>query len=480
MENSKEEKGPARVLLGAVSSGAGKTTVTCGLLAALAGRGRKAVSLKCGPDYIDPMFHRSVLGIKSTNIDTFFCGRERIRQRLAAFAGNADLAVLEGVMGYYDGIGGTTVQASTYEVACATETPVILIVDAGGISLSVAAVVGGFLRFKDDSRIRGVIFNRMSGTLYERIRPVVERECGIRSYGYVPVTKEAVLQSRHLGLMLPEEAENWEKRLSVLAGIMEECLDIDGILELAGSAPVLENEEKTDVISGRENAQEADILAEPGLSSGKVRIAVSRDEAFCFCYDENLELLKEAGADIVFFSPMHDTGLPDADALLLTGGYPELHARTLAGNERMRREVREAVRSGMPCMAECGGFMYLHRTLEDDKGKKWEMAGVLQAETFPAGKRTHFGYITVTAKNGMFFGCPTGPVRGHEFHYYESTDCGNGCRAQKPVGAEGWECMHMSDTLAAGFPHLSYASNPETARAFVQAALKYRRRNVEV
>ena len=488
--NGQAAAGTPRVLMAGVSSGVGKTTIVCGLLAALTARKQRVVSVKCGPDYIDPMFHRSVMGIKSTNIDTFFCSHPQVRRRLASFAADAQVAVLEGVMGYYDGIGGDTDLASTYEIARATRTPVILIVDAAGMSLSAAAVVRGFLEFREDSGIKGVIFNRMSAGVYAKIAPIVERDCGIRAYGHVPVSPDVVLESRHLGLVLPAEVPEWKNRLNILAGRLEEYLDLDGILELARTAPPLDIDSLSEAEPGSQdldpdgwnvldiqnirNVREEVPEDLSAAAADRVRIAVSRDEAFCFCYDENLEILRREGADLVFFSPLHDGELPKADALLLTGGYPELHACELEKNRRMRTKIREAVSGGMPCAAECGGFMYLHRTLRDPEGRVFEMAGVLPGETYPAKCRTHFGYITVTPKDGRFFGRTAGLVRGHDFHYYESTDCGDGCLAEKPRGGRMWECMHMTDTLAAGFPHLSYASSPETARAFVEAARAYR------
>ena len=224
-----------RILLAAGASGSGKTLITCGLLQVLVNRGLRVASFKCGPDYIDPMFHRQVIGTHSANLDTFFTSGERTRYLLAANAEDSDLAVMEGVMGYYDGVGGTTTRASAYDLADVTDTPVILIVNSKGMSLSLMAYLKGFLEYRENSHIQGVIFNQMSPMLYPRMKKLAE-ELGVRALGYVPVVSDCVIESRHLGLVLPEEVPELKERLEKLSKILEETLDIEGILSLASGA----------------------------------------------------------------------------------------------------------------------------------------------------------------------------------------------------------------------------------------------------
>ena len=336
-----------RILLAAGSSGSGKTLITCGLLEALVERGLKTASFKCGPDYIDPMFHSRVIGTKSRNLDTFFTGSEVTKYLLTRNARDCEIAVMEGVMGFYDGVAGTTTTASAYDLAKVTDTPVILIVNSRGMSVSLAAYVKGFLEYKKDSHIKGVIFNQMSPMLYPRMKKLLEEELGVAVLGYVPKVEDCVIESRHLGLVLPDEIPELKDRLHKLAGVLEETLDIDRILELAGEAPDLLDAKPESVTDFR--------LSEP------VRIGVAEDEAFCFFYADNFRLLGEMGAEIVPFSPMEDKQLTDdLDGLLLYGGYPELNGKKLEQNTTMKDMIREKLKAGMPCMAECGGLMYLH------------------------------------------------------------------------------------------------------------------------
>lgn len=451
--------GYPRILIGAVSSGSGKTMITCGILQAFVNRGLKTASFKCGPDYIDPMFHSKVIGTRSKNLDTFFAGENNTRYLFAKEAKGMDISVMEGVMGYYDGVGGTTFQAGAYDLASVTRTPAVLIVDTKGMSMSVAALVKGFAEFVPDSGICGVILNRMSGMLYPKIKEQIERRTGVRVYGYVPVIHDFVIESRHLGLVLPDEVEELERKLNGLAGVLEETLDLDGLLELAHTAP--------DPVYTK---PELPMMSYPA----KPRVGVAMDEAFCFYYKDNLELLSELGADVVEFSPLHDRELPEGlNGLLFGGGYPELFARQLSQNHTMLQSVRKAILGGMPCLAECGGFMYLHRRMEDMEHTMYDMAGVIDGEVFRTPKLTRFGYVTVTANADCLCGPAGTQFRAHEFHYFDSTACGVGFHAQKPVGKRGWDCIQCKGNLQAGFPHLYYYSNPKAAAEFLMRCAEF-------
>lgn len=448
-----------RVLFCACSSGSGKTLITCGFLQALKNRGIEAASFKCGPDYIDPMFHERVIGTRASNLDTFFAPPQTVRYLLAENAKGCDLAVIEGVMGYYDGVGGVTHRASAYDVSCVTDTPAILLVNSAGMSGSLAACIKGFLEYEKDSRIRGVIFNQMSPMLYPRMRALVEERTGVRVLGYVPKLKDCVLESRHLGLVMPQEVPALLEKLDDLAHTLEETLDIDGILELAGKAPEL--------------PEESDPIKEAYAQREKaLRIGVASDAAFCFFYKDNFRLLRRMGAELITFSPLSDQSLPeDIDGLLLCGGYPELHAKRLEENSSMRKSIRNAIAGGMPCMAECGGFLYLHEEMEDMEGKSHAMAGVIEGRAFKTDRLSRFGYITLKGNQDDRFG----EIPAHEFHYFDSTSCGTAFHAQKPESSRGWDCIHDEKRLFAGFPHLYYYGNPAVPEEFLHHCLCYQK-----
>lgn len=433
--------------------------ITCGILAALSQMGKKAVSFKCGPDYIDPMFHRKAIGTRSWNLDTFFTSPKTVRALLSRHGQNADLAVMEGVMGYYDGMGGTTTRASAYELCRVTETPAVLIVNAKGMSTSVLAQIHGFLSWKKDSYIRGILLNRISPMLYPRMKELIEEHLKIPVAGYVPEVPDCTLESRHLGLVKPDEVENIKEKLLHLANLMMDTIDWNTLFRIAHGAPELEEEHDQNLSVPFKNT---------------VRIGIARDEAFCFIYEENMEMLRKMGAELVTFSPLKDKHLPkNLDGLLLYGGYPELYGKELEANHSMKQEIFDAVSFGLPCIAECGGFLYLHREMEDQDRKIRKMTGVFPGKAYKRDRLSRFGYIFVNQKTGTLFGTDSKVLKAHEFHYYDSDCCGTGFYAKKPVGNRGWECIHGTDTLFAGFPHFYYEGNPEIPEAFLKKCHEY-------
>ena len=432
-----------RILLAAPGSGSGKTLLTTGLLTLFQNRGIRCRSFKCGPDYIDPMFHKYVLGIDSCNLDSFFLSQEELRALFRKRAADAELSVLEGVMGYYDGIGGNSTAASTYEVAKITDTPVILVLDGKGSSLSLAAQVKGFLDYRKDSHICGVILNKTNKMVGERLRPEIEK-LGVRYLGAVPVCETMDIKSRHLGLTMPQEQSELRGHLNAFAKQLEECLNVEGILELAG-------------YSKKDEIRPIDSESEPPTR----RMAVAMDEAFCFYYQENLDFLRQHGWEVVPFSPLHDVALPEqVHAILLGGGYPELYAKNLSANEPMLASIRNAHAEGIKILAECGGFLYLQEHLEDETGRSWPVAGLIHADGCRTEKLSRFGYISLM-QNGAV------RIKGHEFHYWESTAPGSAFRAEKPQSDRGWDCMYRTDSLLAGFPHLYYLSGPDLILSFL-------------
>ena len=462
----------ARLLLCAPASGGGKTTFTCGLLHALMRRGLVASACKCGPDYIDPMFHSEVIGAKSRNLDLFFSSPDLVRALVADSAASSDVTIIEGVMGYYDGIAVSDV-ASAWDVARVTETPAVLVVDGRGRARSIAAEVLGFLKFREDSRIAGVVLNRVSAMAYARIKQLVEEETGVRVYGCLPVLDDCSLESRHLGLVTAAEVEDLRGKLDRLADVMEQTVDIDGLVALAESA----GDMGLDASKPHPSSDHASEVAIPNAvpeAAGSVRIAVAHDDAFCFYYTDALRLLEELGAQLVEFSPIADAELPqDVSGIYLGGGYPELHARELSQNLGMRESIAAAIRSGMPTVAECGGFMYLHEQLEGDSGEVYPEVGVVQGTSFRTPRLGRFGYVTLTARHDGLLADAGETLQAHEFHYWDSTTAGEAFLAEKPQSERSWQCCMHTSTMYAGYPHLYFPGNPWAARRFVAACATF-------
>lgn len=445
-----------RFMIAAPNSGAGKTTVTIALLSALMRRGDTPVAFKCGPDYIDPMFHREVLGLPSYNLDLFMSSEDTVKGLICAHSEGKRVSVIEGVMGYYDGIGANTV-SSSYELAVATGTPVILIISAKGSALSMAAQIKGFAEFRKPSNISGVILNDCSEPLYKMLKDAIESETGIKMLGFLPRLKDCGLESRHLGLITASEIDGLRQKIERLGEAAEKSVDFDSLLKIADSAPVLE---------GR-------LLDSAAVTERRPRIAVAMDKAFCFYYADSLELLQKLGAEIVPFSPVDDKTLPsNIGALYLGGGYPELYADKLSQNSSMLESIRLAVSGGLPTLAECGGFLYLHDTMEDDKGVSHKMVGALDGGGFRTEKLQRFGYIKLTAQTDNVLCAAGETIPAHEFHYWDTTIKGGDCTAKKPSGVS-WPCVTTENMLFAGFPHLYFYGNPSFAANFVKAAERY-------
>lgn len=420
------------------------------MLQSLVRRGLRVGAAKCGPDYIDPMFHSRVIGAKSSNLDSFFFDRDTMRYLLAHNGQDCDITVIEGVMGYYDGLGLTSTRASTYETARETESPVVLVVNARGAALSVVAAVQGFLDFAPDNNVQGVILNGCSAMSYGALARELESRLGVRACGYLPRLPECALESRHLGLVTADEVADLREKLRQLAEAAEKTLELDALLEIAHNAPVLDFTPP--------------VLPEKGAP---VRIGVARDRAFCFYYEDSLDLLRQLGAELIPFSPLADEKLPDGvQGLYLGGGYPELYAAQLEENHALRRQIRDVVYAGMPCIAECGGFMYLTQSIA---GRA--MVGALPGDCFDTGRLTRFGYITATARKDNLL-CRAGEqVPMHEFHHWDTPQPGGAFLAEKPSGKQ-WTCVHATDTLYAGFPHFHFYAKPVMAQRFLAACRK--------
>ena len=426
------------IMIAGTSSGCGKTTLTCAVLQLLKNKNIKTASFKCGPDYIDPMFHSEIIGVKSSNLDMYFCDDNTIRY---LFDKNAsDLSIIEGVMGFYDGRALNTTEASSYELAKLLDVPVVLTVDCKGMANSALAVIKGFLELYPDNTIAGVVLNNISAMTYGAVKTAIEERFDIKVFGYMPkLPEEVIFGSRHLGLITAAEIADIKEKLNKLAELTSKTIDIEAIINTADSGdepfipPVIPHYEQ-------------------------VRIAVAYDKAFCFYYRDNLELLQEMGAELVYFSPLEDERLPDnIHGLYLGGGYPELYLQALSDNNTMLESVRNMT---VPCIAECGGFMYLCKDIEG-----YPMVGYLGGSCHNTGKLTRFGYVELTPKNGGEV------VRGHEFHYYDSTDNGDTYVAVKANG-KTWDCVHSDNTIFAGFPHTHFYSNIKFAENFYKKCVE--------
>ncbi len=443
-------------LLAAPRSGSGKTTMTCALLMALKRRGCAPCAFKSGPDYIDPMFHRAVLGVESRNLDLFFSAPETVRTLYAKGAAGHGAAVCEGAMGFYDGLGGVSDRASAWHLADTLGLPVLLVVEPKGQSLTLAAELNGLKNFRTPSHIAGILLNNCTARMHALLAPMLEKETGLPVLGFLPKLPEAVIGSRHLGLYTAAEVENLQQKLALLADAVEEHIDWPRLLALCEKEPPA-------------------LPVQPETPPARVRIAVAQDEAFCFIYAETLEAFRDAGAEVVFFSPLRDTALPEnIGGLYLPGGYPELHAKELSENTSLLREIKRKIESGLPTAAECGGFLYLGQSLTDAEGQSWPMAGVLPGEAKDAGRLVRFGYATLSADSDslLFRAGESFPI--HEFHHWDSTANGTALAAKKPVGGAAWRCGFVNEHFYAGFPHLYWAGTPLPQR-FAAVAENYRR-----
>lgn len=443
-----------RFMIAAPNSGSGKTTITCALLKALLNQEYKVAAFKSGPDYIDPMFHSRVIGAKSRNLDLFMLGKETAKYLLAKNASDCDVAVLEGAMGFYDGMGQTE-QYSAYDLARTTKTPVILVVNGKGAALSLAATIKGFKNFRPDADVRGAILNNVTAMSYKFYKEVIEQETGVKLVGYLPYMQDCNFESRHLGLVTAEEIGDLQQIVERLAEQASKTIDFYELLKIANNAEQLVYEEQKLV------------------AVAKVKIAVAQDKAFCFYYQDALDLLQELGAEIIPFSPLTDVELPDCDGIVLGGGYPELYAEQLAANHSMRTSIRSAVKLKKPCFAECGGFMYLLEHFKAEDGTVYEWTGAISGDTFMTSKLNRFGYITLTAERDNLFCAAGGPINGHEFHYSDSSNNGHDFLAVKASGISEWACCHAEKALYAGYPHIHLWGNVDFARNFVRACAEF-------
>lgn len=453
---TKMEKLP-RILLAGMNSGCGKTSITCGILKALTDRGIRIQSYKCGPDYIDPMLHSHITGQPCRNLDPFFSTEEELRELMAKDSRKAEFSVVEGVMGYYDGIGVSS-EKSTHTVSAATGTPTILIINVKGMSHTMIPLIQGMLEYRENP-VRGVILNRCSKGLYQMMKPELERILPIKVVGYFPNDDRVHIGSRHLGLMTAAEIQNLDEVIQSLGAMAEESIDLDLLLRLG---------EEAEALPAHESAMGASHVAPAA------RIAVAWDKAFCFYYQENLDILRQSGAELVFFSPVNDRSLPEnIGGIYLGGGYPETYRKELSENISMKEGICRAAEAGMPVLAECGGFMYTCENLIETDGSAMPMLGLIPTDVQMTPRLSmDFGYVTMEAQQDTPFFDKGTQIRVHEFHYSKAAERGEVCRMEKSTG-RSWTGMHVRGNVLAGYPHLYFHNCPEVARRFVRLAAEY-------
>lgn len=460
---------PARVVIAGVQSGVGKTTVATGLMAALTDKGYRVQGFKVGPDYIDPGYHTAATGNVSRNLDGWMLPAPVIKEVFARAAAGADISVIEGVMGLFDGREKGGGGASTARVAGLLRAPVVLVVDARGMAESAAALVLGYRCFDPGIALAGVIFNNVGSERHFRmLKKAVEEGAGVKALGYLPKNPALKMPERHLGLVPAPEKEELGPALARLSRAVAETVDLEGVVAVARSAPPLD-------------------LPAPAvpLAKGekKVRLAVAKDAAFNFYYQDALDLLAACGAELVIFSPLSDGALPPGvHGVYIGGGFPEVFLEPLAGNEGMKEDLRRVFRLGMPIYAECGGLMYLCEEIEDFAGSRHRMVGLVPAKARMQNRLAALGYVQarVLADNIL---APKGEVvRGHVFHWSVltgfSAPAAPAYALATPAGEHRGEDGFVRGNLLASYLHLHFAGRPALARNFVESCRRFRETTV--
>ncbi|BHH83700.1 cobyrinate a,c-diamide synthase [Desulforhopalus sp. 52FAK] len=436
---------PACVISG-TSSGSGKTTVTLGLMAAFKQMGLRVQPFKCGPDFIDPGLHELVTGVKSRNLDLWMSGEEHTRKCFSTNIQDADIAVIEGVMGMFDG--GIS---SSGELSRTLGIANILVLDVRSMADSAAAIVKGFETYKEGADIKGVILNNVASERHlQLVTDAIKKNCKAEILGYLPRNLEFSIPSRHLGLLTGDEAPISYKNIAVLAQTIQHHIDLDRLMELCSTFAPIQNKTKTAV--------------EP---KEPCRIAVARDKAFCFYYEDNFDIFKEHGAELVFFSPLTDKKLPEnINGIYLGGGYPELYAMELSENSSMLENVRTWIENDGAVYAECGGFMYLTKGIVDHDGNQHSLVGAFPVLSAMQSKRASLGYREVITQAPSCFGPKNTTLRGHEFHYSNIEEMDSSIPRIYQVNNGAQEGYNYRRVLG-GYMHLHFGYSPQVTTAFI-------------
>lgn len=448
-----------RIMFAGTSSNVGKTTVVMGIMRALSQRKLKVQGYKAGPDYIDPAFHTFATGLQSRNLDTWMLDETTIQGLLAKQEEKCDVAVMEGVMGMYDGADVRSIEGSSAHLAKITKTPVILIIDGSGVAASAAAMTLGFKIFDESVHVAGVVVNKVSGEYhYNLIKEAIEYHVGIPCIGYLKKNKNIELKSRHLGLIPSVEVDELDQTLNDVADMVNETVDLDLLLDIAKQAP------RFDVIK-------------PPTPLGSIRLGVAYDKGFNFYYEDNLDLLEAYGCELVKFSPIEDKKLPnDLDGLYIGGGFPEVFAKELADNYSMKKSIKSAIENGLPTYAECGGLMYLCDSIKTLEDQSHNMVGVFPYPSEMTEKLQRFGYVEVSLKEDSILGPKGLHFKGHEFHRSQVVETSGDklydiTKVRKGIN---WTCGYKIHKCVGGYPHVHFYNNLEFAEGFIKTCLTYK------
>lgn len=450
-----------RIVVAGTGSGVGKTTVAIGLMAAYQSLGYTVQGFKCGPDYIDPTFQTAVTGRKSRNLDSWMCSSLAVKEIFLRGCQGANVAIIEGVMGLFDGKDPLSDTGSAAEIAMITNSPVLLVVDCGGMARSAAAIVKGFQTLSPAIRLCGVVANRVGSTgHYELIRKAVEKECGIPVIGYLAKDDRLCMPERHLGLVPSIERGELKPFFDLLSDTIQKNFDLNRLYQIMGS----------------ETIESPNILFGTQKQASKVRMAVALDEAFHFYYPENLELLEHYGAELTFFSPLKGEQVPsDVHGLYIGGGFPEEFASALSVQKDVLLSVREAIQSGVPTLAECGGFMFLSESIETVGGEEYPMAGLIPGKVKMHTRLAALGYREVTGMDKNYLIGPNDRARGHEFHYSTFESSQEFASAYTTTGLRGTKHEgFLLNNLVAGYTHIHFGSAPELAQRWVDECMEYK------
>jgi cobyrinic acid a,c-diamide synthase len=437
-----------RIVIAGTGSGVGKTTLTIGIMAAFKQKGFQVQGFKCGPDYIDPTYHTAVTGRPSRNLDSWMLEHRYVKEICQRASKDADISIIEGVMGFYDGKNPRNNKGSTAEISQITNSPVVLVVNCKSMARSAAAIVKGFQMLDTSVNIIAVIANQVgSEGHYKIVKTAIEQECNIPVVGYMKRESEIEIPERHLGLVPSIERGELDPFFNKLAQLITETVDLDHLYELA--------------LTDKLQVEQSDLFSPKGKT--KYRIAVAKDAAFNFYYRENLELLEAYGAECVFFSPLQGDDLPsNIDGLYLGGGFPEEYAAQLSQLTAVKESIKNAITNGLPTLAECGGFMYLTEKLNTTDGKSFPMAGIIPGEVTMQTRLAALGYREITSIGENYL-LPAGTkARGHEFHYSTFEKQENHAYAYETKGMRGTKQEgYQKGNLIAGYTHFHFASCPE-------------------
>lgn len=457
-----------RILLAGTSSDVGKTTVVLGLMRALRNRGLKVQGYKAGPDYIDTAFHTFATDVSSRNLDTWMLEEDVIKHLIAKHSKHADIAVMEGVMGMYDGADVKSLEGSSAHLAKMTGTPVILVINGSGVAASAAAMVLGFKMFDPKVEVKGVIVNKVSGEHhYKLIKEAIEHHVGIPCLGYLKKNENISLKSRHLGLIPSVEVKALDHKINEVADMIEETCDIKAIMEIAKTAQAFDDT----LVAKKEQ---------------HLKIGVPLDNAFNFYYQDNIDILEDMGCEIVHFSPISDDHVPKGiDGLYIGGGFPEIFAKDLSENLSMKESIKRLIENGLPTYAECGGLMYLTSHITTLNNETFDMVGIFENGSKMTERLQRFGYVEVTTNRPTPIGNSGLSFKAHEFHrsvvltepYEMAPYLAYDIKKAKKMPLKTWQCGYMKYNCLGAYPHIHFYSNMDVAKGFIESCLKFKMEN---